>query len=235
MLLPELQEHQEPRGEFAGVSRSGSELIVEATCGRFGDKTTLFLRDISERRRTEESKRASEASLRRTESKLAEAAQLATASELAASIVHEVNQPLSAIVINGQACLRWLRDEAPNVLEGRAAAERIVRDSREVGLIISGLRSMFSHSAPERADLSLRDIADEVTLLTRSKAQHTDVTVQIQLEEDLPLICGDKVQLQQVFTNLILNAIEAMQDPSIPNRVITFRAAQEQEVILTCV
>ena len=106
---------------------------------------------------------------------------------------------MSAMVVNGQACLRWLQGQSPNLPEGQAAAERIVRDGSEVGMIVSGLRSLFSHVALQKADLSMRDIADEVLMLTRSKAQRAGITVEIEIGGSVPAVYGDKVQLQHIF------------------------------------
>jgi PAS domain S-box-containing protein len=211
------------QGEFTAVRKDGTTFDVEATCGAFGAKTTIFLRDISERKRTQRN-------LEDMQTKLAKAAQIAAVSELSASIVHEISQPISAMVANGQACLRWLDAAPPHLLDARAAAERIVRDGKDAGEIIKGLRSLFRRSTPERIPVDVIQIVTEVISLMRGRATHGGVALDTQLGEALPSILADKIQLQQVLVNLATNAIDSMRSTAGPKRLIV-RAGQEGRFI----
>jgi PAS domain S-box-containing protein len=183
------------------------------------------LTDIEERRQAEDS-------LRRTETKLAKSAQKAAISELAAAVVHEISQPLSAMVANGQACLRWLASTPPNTADGRASVERIVRDGKDAAEIVRGLRSLFRDSALEKTKLDLRIIVSEVASLLRERVQREHIRLEIDLPPDLPAIEGDKIQLQQVLMNLLGNSIDALRDTVGPRCVIV-RARQQSAMVFT--
>jgi signal transduction histidine kinase len=133
-----------------------------------------------------------------------------TVGELAASIAHEINQPLAAVVTNGNACLRWLSAGPSNVEKAREAAERIVRDGMEAGEVIRRIRSLFKSGAFDKTALDLNDIIGEVLRLLGTEIDRKRVSLETKLETGLPLVVGDRVQLQQLALNLILNGIEAM-------------------------
>ena len=155
-------------------------------------------------------RRRSEESLRRTQAKLAQAMRVATLSEFSASVIHEISQPLSAMVANGQTCVRWLSTNPPNVENAYAAAERIVRDGRDAGGVIQGLRALLRKSPPRKALVDLRPIVNEVVLLIRGRAVSERIAVEVRLPRDLPGIIGDRLQLQQVLMNLVSNAMDSM-------------------------
>jgi signal transduction histidine kinase len=130
--------------------------------------------------------------------------------ELAASIAHEVNQPLSAIVNNGSACLRWLASEEPHVDEARDAARRIVRDGNRAGEVITRIRALLRKTDTGKTRLDINQTIREVVTLTRNEATGKGVAIRMELTAGLPSVLGDRVQLQQVILNLIMNGIEAM-------------------------
>jgi PAS domain S-box-containing protein len=352
-LLPTLQDGQSPAGEFSAVRKSGVSLDLEATCGHLEGKTTIFLRDISERKKAQrlleeneenmrliletipglvysrseagdieyanrrvtdyfgksleeiragawtealhpdekesvltamqhnfalgkpyamedrrrrfdgiyrwfqtnfqplkgpdgkvirwyalltdiEERRNAELSLQRTQAKLAQATQIATISEFAASVIHEISQPLSAMVANGQTCVRWLSANPPNNLSAKAAAERVVRDGKDAGGIIKGLRALFKRSSPQKSLVDLREVIDEVVALVRGRAERYQIVIDVQSTDNLPKITGDRIQLQQVLMNLISNAIDSMLaiDNNKP-RKIWIRAQKQDGVLLT--
>jgi PAS domain S-box-containing protein len=159
--------------------------------------------DIDDRKNTEEALRSSQARLSR-------AIQTATVGEFAASIAHEINQPLAAVVTNGQACLRWLAAEPPGMAKAREAAERIVRDGKEAGEVVRRIRALFEQAAIEKIELDLNEVIGEVLHLLNGETTRRRVAVETDLGEDLAPVAGDRVQLQQVVFNLLLNGIEAM-------------------------
>src|SRR5262245_52551237 len=157
----------------------------------------------------EDCKRAEE-TLRKAQAELAHVTRVTTMGELAASIAHEVNQPLSAIVNNGSACLRWLAIEAPDLNEAREAARRVVRDGNRAGEVITRIRALLRKTDGEKARLDINQTIREVVLLTRNEATGKGVALRMELAPGLPSVLGDRVQLQQVILNLIMNGIEAM-------------------------
>jgi signal transduction histidine kinase len=158
-----------------------------------------------------ETKRRSEEALRTIQERFSRATRLATVAELAASIAHEVSQPLSAVVANGQACTQWLSAEPPNVINARAAANRIIRDGRDAGEVVRHIRALFRKTAPEKVDLNINAVIAEVLRLIHREAAEKGIAVETDLEKRLPPALGDGVQLQQVIFNLLLNGIEAME------------------------
>lgn len=181
---------------------------------------------IAARRRAEES-------LRQTQAKLAQATQTAALSEFSASVIHEISQPLSAMVANGQACVRWLTANPPNLANAKAAAERIVQNGKDAGGIIKGLRGLFRRSPPEKAPVDIRQIVNEVVSLIRGRAERERINVEIHLSKDLPQVIGDRIQLQQVLMNLVLNAMESMQTVTDRPKVLAIHSRVEDGMVLT--
>jgi C4-dicarboxylate-specific signal transduction histidine kinase len=143
-------------------------------------------------------------------SQLAHVVRVTTLGELTASIAHEVNQPLAAAVINGNACMRWLAADPPNLDEARQAVARLVNDANRASEIIAQVRALTRSSPPEKAWLQINDIIVATVGLLESEIQKNQVSLRTHLSDDVPLVQGDRVQLQQVILNLILNALEAM-------------------------
>jgi len=159
--------------------------------------------DITERRRAEEA-------LRNAEAELARMTRLTTMGELVASIAHEVNQPLTGVVTNANACLRWLNRDEPDLEEARTALSHIVGDGTRAGEVIRGLRALTRKSRPQLTRLDINDAIREVLALTRSELQRHGIRLRSDLSAVEPPVLGDRVQLQQVLLNLIMNGIEAM-------------------------
>ena len=163
-----------------------------------------------ERKRAEEELRRSEASLREAQSELARVARLTTMGEMAASIAHEVNQPLAGIVTNANASLRWLAGNAPNLAEAREAIRRIIRDGSRAGDVTTRIRALFTKTCAAKQRLDINEAIGEVVVLAESEMRRNRVVLQMELAADLPPVTGDRVQLQQVVLNLVLNGVEAM-------------------------
>jgi PAS domain S-box-containing protein len=146
------------------------------------------------------------------EAELAHVNRVSMMGELAASLAHELKQPIAAAVTNAYSCLRWLTRDQPDLDEVRRAAERVVRDGRSAGEIIDHIRSLYKKSPPKRELLDVNEIISEMLVLLRSEAYRHSVSMRDELAAGLPRIAADRVQLQQVFMNLMLNAFEAMRD-----------------------
>ena len=163
--------------------------------------------DVTERKRAEEA-------LREAQAELAHVTRVTTLGELTSSIAHEVNQPLAAVVNNASACLRWLAGQAPNLEEARQSAALIIADGHRAGEIISRIRALAKKAPPQKDCVNINETILEVIALARSEVHRNRVSTQTQLSSDVPLILGDRIQLQQVILNLIINAIEAMSEIS---------------------
>ena len=161
--------------------------------------------DITERKRSEEA-------LRQAEADLAYMNRVTTMSELAASLAHEIKQPIAAAVTDANTCLRWLTRENPDVEEARQTASRMVKDATRAAEIISRIRMLFKKGASERELVDVNDVIREMIVLLRTDATRYSISVRTELAQDLPRIMGDRVQLQQVIMNLINNSVDAMRD-----------------------
>jgi PAS domain S-box-containing protein len=184
--------------------------------------------DISERKRGEEA-------LRQAQADLARVSRANTIGELTASLAHEVNQPIAAAVTNANTCLRWLTRDEPDVEEARAAATRIVQDGTRPAQIISRVRLLFKKGAPQRELVEVNEVIQEMIILLRSEAARHNILVQTEMEADLPVVMADRVQLQQVLMNLMLNAIDAMKDVNGTRELVIKSHRAENDQVLVSV
>jgi PAS domain S-box-containing protein len=169
-----------------------------------------FVLDLTERKRAEAEARESERRYREMQMELAHANRVATTGQLTASIAHEVNQPIAAAVTNAQAALRWLDARPPDLDEVRQALARIVRDAHRAGDVIGRIRDLIKKAPPRTNSVDMNEAVREVIELIRGEAVKNAVSLQMELGKGLPLIKGDRVQLQQVVLNLIINAVQAV-------------------------
>ncbi|WP_158944935.1 nitrogen regulation protein NR(II) [Granulicella sp. S190] len=206
--------------ELTAQRKDGQEFAVEVSFGELtsdGHKLfTGFIRDISERKRAEDQLRASERNLQMTQAELARVSRLTAMGELTASIAHEVNQPLTAVINNGSACLRLLanRNLEPEVL--RRALEGIVADGTRASAVLARIRAFIKKEPADKNPLDINEVIQEMLVLAGHELYESQVVVDQQLTTDLPFVLADRVQLQQVLLNLIMNAIEAL--ASVINR-----------------
>jgi C4-dicarboxylate-specific signal transduction histidine kinase len=215
--------------QFMLARRHGNWDVVETAALKRAKAELNQLNDELERRvveRTGQLLQTSEA-LQQAQAELAHVNRVATMGQLAASISHEVMQPIAAGITNAQAALRWLDAQPPDLEEVRQALGHIVNEGNRAGDVIDRIRALVK-KAPARNDpLLINEAIREVIALTHGELVKQDVSVQTQLAEDLPLIQGDRVQLQQVILNLIINAVEAMSGVGKGSRALLITTGQE--------
>jgi C4-dicarboxylate-specific signal transduction histidine kinase len=163
----------------------------------------MFVRYVTERKRAEEA-------LQKLQTELAHVTRVATMGELTASIAHEINQPLGAIVTNGQSCLRLLARESPDINKSREVVERMISDGLRASDVVTRIRALLRRKDAEKALLNLNEVIQEVIALTSTELSKDEIHLQTAFAADLPAVLGDWVQLQQVILNLILNGKDAM-------------------------
>jgi C4-dicarboxylate-specific signal transduction histidine kinase len=168
-----------------------------------------------------------EDALRRASHKLAQATQAASLAELSASIAHEVNQPLAAIVANSHACHRWLSADPPNVERAMITAERITRDANSAADVVNRIRALFRRTPHARSPEDVNRLISEVCRLMADEIAAKDIRIKTDLVPDLPAIALDRVQAQQVFMNLIRNGIEAMDGADNGARALQIRSRRD--------
>jgi C4-dicarboxylate-specific signal transduction histidine kinase len=179
--------------------------------------------DITERKLAEKNLREKEISLHETQAELAHVSRLTTMGELAASIAHEVNQPLVGVVTNASAGLRFLAAALPNLVETREALRAIIRDGNRAADVVSRVRGLFKKARPTKERLNINQAIEEVVVLTQGEARRNNVRLRTELAANLPSVMADRVQIQQVVMNLILNGIEAMSAVEDRKRLLVVR------------
>jgi signal transduction histidine kinase len=203
-----------PGGEIREIQSIGHPVLNPS-----GDVVEFVgtVMDVTERRRAEEERQA-----------LAHANRITTMGQLTASIAHEVNQPIAAVVTNAQAALRWLNMQPPDPEEVRQALDRIVRNGRRAGDVIGRIRALVAKAPPRNDQLDLNEVMLDVIALTRSELRGSGTALRTELADGLPPILGDRIQLQQVMLNLIFNAVEAMSEAHGGSRELLIRTDQDR-------
>jgi PAS domain S-box-containing protein len=187
-------------------------MIGAAMFEKTGSEGVAFVLDLSQQKHAEDERKRAEDALQEAQTELAHVTRVAAMGELTASIAHEINQPLGAVVNNASACLRWLT--AHNLEEARRSASLVIADGHRAGEIISRIRALAKKAPPQKDWLDVNETIGEVIAMARSGVQRNRISLQTELANDLPLILGDRIQLQQVILNLLINAIEAMSEVS---------------------
>ena len=203
--------------ELSGLKKNGEEFPIELSVSPIQDGESIlfvgFLRDITERN-----------ALRVARDELSRVSRLTTMRRLAAAIAHEINQPVAAIVANGNASLRWLAHTPPNLDEVRGCLNCIVKDGLRTDDIIGSIRAIFGKGDEKRAQLDINELIRDVLRLMHEEIKIGRVLVQTELISELPKVLGHRIQLQLVFRNLIINAVEAMSSVTDRGRVLHIRS-----------
>jgi signal transduction histidine kinase len=166
--------------------------------------------------------------LRQAQADLAHISRVTTMGELTASLAHEIKQPITAAVTDGRTCLRWLERDDPDIAEAREAAARIVNDVMRAADIISSISLLFKKGALQRELVDVNELIREMVVLLRNEAARYSISIRSDLAEDIPRVMADRIQLQQVFMNLMLNSIDAMKD-SCTARELTIRSQRVKD------
>ena len=197
---------------------------------RSGNDGVAFVMDITEQKRAEKERER----LHQLQADLAHINRVSMMGELTASLAHEIKQPIAAAVSNAEACLQWLARDQPDLLEVREAATEMVNEARRAAEIITRVRSLFKKEEITRAVLDINEVIAETVPLVRDEADRYSVSIDTELATDLPCVKGDRVQLQQVFMNLMLNAIDAMKERSMGrNLTIKSQSCGNYQVLIS--
>ena len=220
-------------GSLSAAQRSATESLRRARDDVKGTVQELQKTNNTLDAERHERKHAEEA-MHQAQAELTRVSRVTTMGELTASLAHEVNQPIAAAVTDASTCLRWLAREHPDVGEAREAASRAVKDATRAAEIISRVRLLFKKSTPQRELVDVNDIVREMIVLVRSEATRYKILVGTDLATDLPQVTGDRVQLQHVLMNLMMNSIDAMKDVD-GTRELMIKSQPENEQVLVSV
>jgi PAS domain S-box-containing protein len=203
-------------------------LVGGAFFERKPDEGVVFVIDMTDRKRAEEKLRASEQRLLNAQMELARVTRVTTLGELTASIAHEVNQPLAAVVNAAAACRRWLDGGTPNLDEARSAVDWIVNEGNRASEVIRRVRALANKTDIEKVPLDVNDVVREAIALVQHELTSHRVSLRMELAPALPMILGDRVQLQQVIINLVMNGVEAMQSVTDQPRELAIGSHQNE-------
>jgi PAS domain S-box-containing protein len=212
--------------ETARIAKDGRRIEISLTVSPLFNKygrvigASKVARDIT-------ASREAEAELQRVRTELARVARVTTLGELTAAIAHEVNQPLTGVISSGNACLRWLAANPPNREAARRSVERMIDDGNRAADVIRRIRDMVRKTPPRKDAFNINDTIMEVLALIRTELSRNDISPRAELANDLPVVWGDRIQLQQVILNLVMNAIEAMSEVSPTQRKLLIASVKD--------
>jgi signal transduction histidine kinase len=186
---------------------------------RVAERTAELQKSNAELQETIERHDRAQHALMNTRAELAELSRFMTMAELTASIAHEVNQPLTALVVYGRACLEWLSASPPNMDEARRAAEIVIQDGTRAGAVLNRIRALFKKQPVAKDRLDLNEVIREAAGFVTEEAARNGIAIRMELARDLPEVQGDRVQLEQVILNLLINAIDALRDTNNPRQI----------------
>jgi PAS domain S-box-containing protein len=232
------------KGSWSGDMRfrhfkTGDPILIHYSAFRIDDPETgrpvsigNVCTDITDRKRAEEKLRASEQRLLDAQMELARVTRVTMLGELTASIAHEVNQPLAAVVANAEACLRWLDRDTPDLTAARRSVEWVISDGNRASEVIRRVRALANKTDIAKVPLDVNDVVQEAIALVRREVFSHQVSLRMELAAALPTILGDRVQLQQVIINLVMNGIEAMQSVTDRPRELLLRSRQDEKQLV---
>jgi C4-dicarboxylate-specific signal transduction histidine kinase len=201
---------------------------------RVAERTAELQRSNTELQKSIEQHENAQQALMKTQAELAELSRFLTMAELTASIAHEVNQPLTAVVVYGRACLEWLSARPPNMDEARRAVEIVIQDGTRAGAVLNRIRALFKKQPVAKDRLDVNEAIRAVTGFTREEATRNQITIRTELSRDLPTIEGDRVQLEQVILNLVVNAMDALRGTTRQKEIlIASRRESPTEVLVS--
>jgi PAS domain S-box-containing protein len=215
---------------YSTVSESGSPVYVRSSGKPVFDEIGNFLgyrgtgTDITATIRADHAEQA----LRKAQAELAHVTRVTTLGEMTASIAHEVNQPLAAVIANAEACLRWLDRETPDLAAARRSLGWVINDGIRASEVVRRIRALVNKADMEKLPLDLNDVVREVIVLVQRESSSHGVSLRTELAPTLPVVLGDRVQLQQVIINLVMNGIEAMQPVTDRRRELVIRSRQDE-------
>ena len=197
------------------------------------DEGVAFIVDLTEQKRSEEKLRESELRYRALQAELAHANRIATMGQLCAWIAHDVRQPLVGVVASANAGLRWLAAQPPNVASTERALERVIREGHRAADVLERIRALVKKASPHKEPINVNDVISETSRLLGPEAERKGIAMRMDLARDVPLVAADRIQLQQVIVNLMVNAMEAMANVDLPHMLRVVSRADPSGVLVS--